>query len=434
MEEKKLELYKQILDSAEQIRTEIMKNVSDIILFGGQISEEDNRELSAIAKITGETFQALIDRGLPTKEVQGKQNFVSVSVCGKDYLCHISVIPSFQKKTNFVDTVEKTQIQTEEEKKIEPSVEPEPVSTVEIKEDFQEKEEDITAAKDLDFENMSLTYENTEETVSPDEEVAENVEEPNSKELDEAETLPEEINTSEIPVEAEETQPPTTYNTQISHISRSNLFIEETRKQFSEFVFTVYRITALHQFGGRAEEMQVMIAPLKISRVQSSTVPIIVSIYYKGKTYTKSSYDTREEGKNLVQIDINDFYFLCRGGFGENGDFSSAIMMTGISAGNGDRLNVLSKKEYGNAKNSNVNNGHIKFRYMSDEGPGTIEVFPLALGEQDFVIMSKNEEFVDYLAISPTGYNRPFIYENGVKKEILCNWDDMTLEVELVEG
>lgn len=440
MEEKKLELYKQILDSSEQIRTEIMKSVSDIILFGGQISEEDNKELGAIAKITGETFQALIDKGIPTKEVTNKQNFISITINDKDYLCHTSVIPSFQKKTNFVDTVDKERDYVEED-----SIGPEQVSTVEIKEEFYEEEDEPqTPDNSLDLEDISLnsdssgTDESTEsgtdltEKLLQEESSKTDVEETSIvKENNEEKENDEEMDVSVIPVE--EQQAPVTHNTQISQFSRNNLFIEENTKPFNEFILTVYRITALHQFGGRAEEMQVMIAPLKISKSPSATVPIIVSIYYKGRTFTKSSYDTQEEGKNLVQIDVNDFYFLCRGGFNEKGEFTSNIMTTGISAGNGDKINILSRKEYGNSKNSNVNNGHIKFRYMSEEGPGTIEVFPLAPGEQDFIIMSKNEEFIDYLAISPNGYNRPFIYENGIKKEVLCNWDDMTLEVELVE-
>ena len=185
--------------------------------------------------------------------------------------------------------------------------------------------------------------------------------------------------------------------------------------------------------------MRVVIAPLKIVRQATPSVPILVSVLHRGRVYTKSSYDVTEEGKNLVTLDVAEFYLLCRGSFDANGVFHALMTTTGISANQGDILNVNSLKSFGTEAGRNVRNGHVKFRYTSDHGPGTVEVFPAdAPGVEEFIVMTKNDEFTDYLYVSNSRgrtSKRALVFDNDVKKEVVCSWgaDGETLTADLVE-
>ncbi len=216
-------------------------------------------------------------------------------------------------------------------------------------------------------------------------------------------------------------------------------FDDENKKAASEMIYTYSKMSVKHldiMGGGRPEEMLVMIAPLKISKYECSSVPIIVTIVHNGKQKTCSSFDTLEKGKNIVLIDIDEFYFLCRGSFDKDGNFKAMIVTTGLSAQQGDQITILSSKTYGNSLNPGTKNGHIKFRYDADAGDGVIEVFPFGHpGDDDFVALVRNKEFADYYLISKIlkTQSKAMVFSKGdISNELVCHWDGDLLEVELV--
>lgn len=249
-----------------------------------------------------------------------------------------------------------------------------------------------------------------------------------------------------IPIAEEESSPEPTpepsvtpkpqANSTVQSFNRGDMFIEEPSKPVSEMIYNMSKLTLTHIDGGKPEEIIVMIAPLKISRVSAPAVPIIVTLYNRGKVVTKSSYDMGDGGKAIVTIDINEFYFLCRGSFDENGKFKAFITTTGISSTQGDRLNCVSSKTYGNAQERTTKNGHVKVRYESESGPGTIEVFPFGTEKDDeFVVLVKNPEFCDTYYLSQRGRSgsTAIIYGVDGKLEIVPNWNGDVLEVEVFE-
>lgn len=225
----------------------------------------------------------------------------------------------------------------------------------------------------------------------------------------------------------------------VSVANKMDFFVEEQSKKASEFVYMYSKIAVKHvdkMGGGRPEEMLVMIAPLEISKYERSSVPIVVTIVHRGKQKTCSSYDTLESGKNIVQIDIDEFYFLCRGAFDSEGRFKAMIVTTGPSAQQGDTLTILSSKTYGNSSERETRNGHVKFRYDAEAGGGVIEVIPFGHpGDDDFVALVRNNEFIDYYLISKslkTQSKAVVFSKGGISNELICHWDDDVLEVELM--
>ena len=224
-------------------------------------------------------------------------------------------------------------------------------------------------------------------------------------------------------------------------INKEEFFLDEQSKKESEFVYCFSKLSVMHTDmggGGRPEEMLVMVAPLKIYKYASTSVPIVVTIVHNGKSVTASSYDILEEGKNIVTIDIDEFYFLCRGSFDDKGKFKASIVTTGISSQQGDRITPLFSKTYGNGAAKETRNGHIKFHYTADSGPGSVEVIPFGVQgdrSEDFVAIIKNTEFVDYYLVSKSlkANTRAIIYsEGGVMNELVCHWEDDTLIADLI--
>ena len=223
---------------------------------------------------------------------------------------------------------------------------------------------------------------------------------------------------------------------QVISLSKSNLFIEESQKQRDTFVYEMFNLSLTRAGaagGGQPTEMQVMIAPLKIQKFACPSVPIIVAIYYNGQIYISSSYSQQEEGKNLITMNVDEYYMLFRGTYDANGQFKGLITTSGPSAAQGDIINITSSDSYGSAVD-NVNNGHIKFRESIYDEPGTIEVFPFGdADDEEFIIMTKTDEFVDYIYVSNDngGMKKPTIFDNGGKKEVVCKWDKDILNVSL---
>lgn len=300
-----------------------------------------------------------------------------------------------------------------------------------------EIEDDEIESDDVEDDEIEETT-SSEPTVSAYEEIDDEIEEDDEIEADD------EMESSEPPAAPVYEKPKANVigggpvSTASSGFSKNDIFIEEQSKFASEFVYHTSKISVLHpDIGSRPEEMLIMIAPLKITKYSCPSVPIIVTIFHRGNSVTASSYDTMDSGKNLVMIDIDEYYFLCRGSFDDNGNFKASIVTTGPSANQGDRINILSSKTYGNGANRETRNGHIKFRYEAESGPGTIEVFPFGKpDEDDFVAIVKNDEFVDYYFISRSLRinSRPIVYTgNGNKQELICQWEGDSLTAELVE-
>lgn len=231
-------------------------------------------------------------------------------------------------------------------------------------------------------------------------------------------------------------QPPVEEKAEVKTFSRNDMWEEESCKDVNTMIYNMSKLTVSHINGGKPEEIIVMIAPLKISRVSAPAVPIIVTLYNRGKVVTKSSYDMGEGGKSIVTLDINEFYFLCRGSFDEEGKFKAFITTTGPSSQQGDRINVVSSKNYGNSHDPEAKNGHVKMKYDSESGEGTVEVFPFGTSEDcEFVIMVKNPEFCDTYYINQNGRTgtSTIIYGADCKLEIVPNWNGDILEVEMFE-
>ena len=224
--------------------------------------------------------------------------------------------------------------------------------------------------------------------------------------------------------------------------AREEFFLDETEKLAGEFVYSYSRISVTHKSmggGGRPEEMLIMIAPLKIHKSEQTSVPIVVAIIHNGKYKMASSYDILEDGKNIVTIDIDEFYFLCRGSFSEDGRFIARVVTTGPSAQQGDKIRPISSVSHGDGKAAGTRNGHIKFHYTAESGPGSIEVIPFGNVKEerpeDFAVIVKNREFVDYYLVSKALKinNKVIIYgENGVKNELLCHWNADTMVAEMI--
>ena len=179
--------------------------------------------------------------------------------------------------------------------------------------------------------------------------------------------------------------------------------------------------------------MQFFIAPLKIYKYSCTAAPIVVSVYYKGRYYNFSSYDKIEDGRNMVSAEINEYYFLIRGFFDEKGRFCSTIQTTGISANQNDRINVISSDAH-HPTGPAVGNGHLKFRFNGDDGDGIIEVFPREPGEDEYLLVIRYGEFLDYPIISksPGGIQKYRLVNDGMNSELVCVWNGDILSAEIV--
>lgn len=157
-------------------------------------------------------------------------------------------------------------------------------------------------------------------------------------------------------------------------------------------------------------------------------MPIVVHVYSHGNFKTASSYDTKDSGHNIVTLEIDNFYLLIRGGFDSNGKFMSFVMTTGLSANQGDIINVLSKEE-GYTGPILPGSGHIKFE---DDG-NIYEIFPLNLQENEYLCILISKEFLDYYVVAKNyGSPKIRIFENGTQKEIIAGWSGDVFEADIL--
>lgn len=473
MERKRAEeLYGKILSCTKEIRKEIMNEVADAISFGGVMSEDDARELQNAARITGCVFDALIKRGVPVEPVEGKEEMVRIKLNEGDFVCSKKVMGIHESQTPVVKTniikneTPATPASVPEERKpiFQPQnkVEEKKVETKQVLETPVMKEERGAVAKPVSEAETDAAFVNSPWNVAARKEESKKPELPEEEEDifddesfsftpgEQSPSFPGEeekdVFTEPEPDQVPVQQPKSPLFVEPNYVEEEvkkddDDFNDEHRKHEDMFIFNTYRVSVSHANSMQSEEMNINIAPLidyKGSPVFS--VPIIVSVFYKGKMVNKSTYEMGD-GKTMVQIGIGDFYFLCRGEFLEDGLFKSTIATTGASADNGDILNVLSCDRYGQPHNTGAN--HIRFRYVvdADEGEiGVIEVFPVDLGEPEFIVMtrSNNNEYIDYYYITKNnfvgnGKETVPIYENNEKKELVVNWDKKFMEAELLE-
>lgn len=432
---KKKEIYGTILKNVQIIKQGIMTELADELPFG--ITNKDAvSELESLANINGIVMKELHKQGEAYLPVDGKPQFVAMEVDGERYISHISKIEETKEK-DFPHARE-----TDLPKRVDAPVTPVPVPMPmpePIIEETSVPEEDssMTAPDSHDFtptesmveesapvEASPVTEENTEESIPVETPV---------ETAPLSESIPLEEDTKEIPsIPAPQIIGEITSLPNINSIQKTEIFTEEKEKSIDEFVYDIRRITVSHM-GSAPEEMQFFIAPLKIYKYSCTAAPIVVSVYYRGRYYNFSSYDKIEDGRNMVSVEINEYYFLIRGFFDEKGRFCSTIQTTGISANQNDRINVISSDAH-HPTGPAVGNGHLKFRFNGDEGDGIIEVFPREPGEDEYLLVIRYGEFLDYQIISksPGGIQKYRLINDGMNSELICVWNGDILSAEIV--
>lgn len=242
--------------------------------------------------------------------------------------------------------------------------------------------------------------------------------------------------------EQEEFQPATTESTAQKEVVISpNPNITENlddqrRVKASDLVFETFKVSLQPQSSNVSEVFTIMCAPLKLYKYETPSVPIVVSIADSDdKRITKSSYDAYETGKNLVQIDIKDYSLLFRGSFDDEGIFHTMITTTGDTANRGDKLSLIEQQTFGAHRDNQSGYGHPHISYQSDEGDAFVVVLPLLdTKTEKFIVISKTEEFVQYMesASAEYGSHTAQIYDMEGEKNVLPHWVDNYLEVDIL--
>lgn len=444
---KKKEIYGTILKNVQIIKQGIMTELADELPFGITNAAAVS-ELESLADINGIVMKELHKQGENYLPVDGKPQFVAMEVDGERYISHISKVEEVdvQTKAKDIPPAREEVLQRRVETPVVPVPVPVPVTEAPV------KDTPLAATENYDF------VPSVEETAPVEEEVPEEnstqVETPVSEESTE-ETTPMENTT---PVEEPVDETPATQEQNlvedevqevpqipapqiigeitslpnINSMQKAEIFTEEKEKSIDEFVYDIRRIMVSHM-GSAPEEMQFFIAPLKIYKYSCTAAPIVVSVYYRGRYYNFSSYDKIEDGRNMVSAEINEYYFLIRGFFDEKGRFCSTIQTTGISANQNDRINVISSDAH-HPTGPAVGNGHLKFRFNGDEGTGIIEVFPREPGEDEYLLVIRYGEFLDYPTISksPGGIQKYRLVNDGMNSELICVWNGDILSAEIV--
>ncbi len=444
---KKKEIYGTILKNVQIIKQGIMTELADELPFGITNAAAVS-ELESLADINGIVMKELHKQGENYLPVDGKPQFVAMEVDGERYISHISKVEEVaaQTKTKDIPPAREEDLQRRVETPVVPVPVPVPVTEAPV------KDTPLAATENYDF------VPSVEETAPVEEEVPEEnstqVETPVSEESTEETTPMENTTPVEEPVDEtpatqeqnlveDEVQeiPPIpapqiigeiTSLPNINSMQKAEIFTEEKEKSIDEFVYDIRRIMVSHM-GSAPEEMQFFIAPLKIYKYSCTAAPIVVSVYYRGRYYNFSSYDKIEDGRNMVSAEINEYYFLIRGFFDEKGRFCSTIQTTGISANQNDRINVISSDAH-HPTGPAVGNGHLKFRFNGDDGDGIIEVFPREPGEDEYLLVIRYGEFLDYPIISksPGGIQKYRLVNDGMNSELVCVWNGDILSAEIV--
>lgn len=417
---KKKEIYGTILKNVQIIKQGIMTELADELPFGITNTAAVS-ELESLADINGIVMKELHKHGEAYLPVDGKPQFVAMEVNGERYISHISKVEEVdvQTKAKDIPPAREEVLPKREETLVAPvhmSIPvPAPVTEAPV------KDTPLAETENYDFVSHVEESAPVEEPADMDETVA--MPEQNSVE-DEVQEIP--------PIPAPQIIGEITSLPNINSMQKAEIFTEEKEKSIDEFVYDIRRIMVSHM-GSAPEEMQFFIAPLKIYKYSCTAAPIVVSVYYRGRYYNFSSYDKIEDGRNMVSAEINEYYFLIRGFFDEKGRFCSTIQTTGISANQNDRINVISSDAH-HPTGPAVGNGHLKFRFNGDDGDGIIEVFPREPGEDEYLLVIRYGEFLDYPIISksPGGIQKYRLVNDGMNSELVCVWNGDILSAEIV--
>lgn len=429
---KKKEIYGIILKNVQIIKQGIMTELADELPFGITNTAAVS-ELESLADINGIVMKELHKQGEAYLPVDGKPQFVAMEVNGERYISHISKVEEVdvQTKAKDIPSAREEILPKREETPVAPVPMPIPVPTPVT--EAPVKDTPTAATENYDFVPSVEETAPVEETIP--EENSMPVEEPVA--MDETVAMPEQIpvknEVQEIPpIPAPQIIGEITSLPNINSMQKTEIFTEEKEKSIDEFVYDIRRIMVSHM-GSAPEEMQFFIAPLKIYKYSCTAAPIVVSVYYRGRYYNFSSYDKIEDGRNMVSAEINEYYFLIRGFFDEKGRFCSTIQTTGISANQNDRINVISSDAH-HPTGPAVGNGHLKFRFNGDDGDGIIEVFPREPGEDEYLLVIRYGEFLDYPIISksPGGIQKYRLVNDGMNSELVCVWNGDILSAEIV--
>ena len=417
----KISKYKEILDALQHLKTSVITDQTAELMISGSLSQDAQKELKILSGITGSIFSALSALNIPITEDEERPGVVSATISGSVYSCA-------KKSLENLLELSKGQLSASEAMvSVMPTVmEDDNISETEEEED-EETESDVSEAED--------EPEEAEPTVKDDEE--------DDLDLDEEDGVEDEDDEDDLPFSDDDEDDNDIFVTKGatviggSKVAGGNrmFFLDEKEKDHSTFVYSLIKLSAMHMDEGRPQEIIAMVAPLNIIHNESSNIPIVVAFYAAGKWVVHSSYEKEKEGKNVVNISISGFEFLVRGGYDRNGNFIPSIMTTGESAKYGDTLSIINQKNYGSTEVRDVKNGHIKFHADTGIGQGYIEVFPFGRpGENDFVVIVKNEEFSDhYFKTDMIKGNPGVVYYDteDTPYEVICEWDGDILRADI---
>lgn len=440
---KKKEIYGTILKNVQIIKQGIMTELADELPFGITNAAAVS-ELESLADINGIVMKELHKQGENYLPVDGKPQFVAMEVDGERYISHISKVEEVdvQTKAKDIPPAREEDLQRRVETPVAPVPVPVPVTEAPVKDtplaetenyDFVSPVEESAPVEEEIPEENSTQVETPVAEESTEETIPEPVEEPVNETPATQEQNPVEDEAQEVPqIPAPQIIGEITSLPNINSMQKAEIFREEKEKSIDEFVYDIRRIMVSHM-GSAPEEMQFFIAPLKIYKYSCTAAPIVVSVYYRGRYYNFSSYDKIEDGRNMVSAEINEYYFLIRGFFDEKGRFCSTIQTTGISANQNDRINVISSDAH-HPTGPAVGNGHLKFRFNGDDGDGIIEVFPREPGKDEYLLVIRYGEFLDYPTISksPGGIQKYRLVNDGMNSELICVWNGDVLSAEIV--
>jgi len=442
-----------LLNTLQEIQNTITKSIMDNLTLGLPIAPETTNLSNFLAELNGEIINFLIQNNVPYEK--STDDIISIILETETFKCHqsklntqshsiqesVSVQPSISKQEtimeqstdeinfndfnpditemdnnsqNYVEDIDAHIIDIDEDSKTEDEIMFDDFDTLMNETESNSQDNTIETEETINFDDISsLTNENVLENTNTN-------------------LIEENDDSSDITLDFPGTNAATPV---ISSLQTGNIFIEEKKIHKSNLVFDTYKLGLSHRGFGRPDEMYFMVAPFEIKKTETATVPIIVYCYFNGKTYHASSYDTKEQGKNIVQITVGDYEFLIRGGFDKDGKFKTQIMTTGISANQGDKIAVYSHKEYSPENNISLN-GHAKFKYIGENGEtGIMDVFPVDIEEDDFIAVGRCADFVDYYNIGNPrrgGLSTNYIYGGNQTQTIIARWDDEFLDTDVV--
>lgn len=419
-----------MLNLAEELRKKTIQENIDFIQYN-QLPQNASDIIQMLTKVEADIFSYLMKYGLELEEIEGKSAFAKFHYGNSEYtIFKKSLIENISKKENIIKTSQHIQNKNtdhEEKKSFSNSIEDtEKKKEEEFIESLESEDPDETQEDDeLPLEGNSDNFIDEDEIEEDEMEKNNNSELINNDFSDDNDTL-------------EDTKPISNGATIIGDDIKEHEPFFPTMEKRIKISDLVYELISLNVKcpNGIIKSFEFMVAPLKIFKYKTLLVPIVVAVKSEDNKNVKSSLDYYDTGKNILVINIDDCSFLVRGTFDNNGNFNAIIQTTEKSVDRGDIIEVKSYKVYGNDHNHESINGHPVLHYNSNEGPSYALIFPLnEIGIDDFVIISKTDEFVDYLYSSADnlGAYTATIYENNSAKRIIPRWDDEMLEVDIVE-